>query len=60
MFLEKWTAASHHTALSDPPCVLDCAPVGLKADARSAFLVNFVRIGENICQHTVTEHKCSI
>lgn len=25
-----------------------------------AFLVNFVIIGENICQHTLTEHNCSI
>lgn len=37
-----------------------CAPVGLKADRHSAFLVNFVIIGENICQHTLSEHKCSI
>lgn len=37
-----------------------CGPAGLKADIGSAFLVNFVIIGENICQHTLTEHNCSI
>lgn len=36
-----------------------CGPAGLEADARPAFLVNFVIIGENICQHTLTEHNGS-
>lgn len=35
-------------------------PVGLEANSGSAFLVYFVIFGENICWHTLTEHKCSI
>jgi hypothetical protein len=49
MFLEQWTATMPPLW---PTMGTVCAPVGLKADVHSAFLVNFVIIGENICQHT--------
>lgn len=35
-------------------------PFELGANTGSAFLVYFVIFGENICWHTITEHKCSI
>lgn len=44
---------------SDSPWVL-AVPQLDSRQTHSAFLVNFVIIGENICQHTLTEHKCSI
>lgn len=57
---EDCSLISGQPQATTPPMYAGCAPVGLKADRCSAFLVNFVIIGEDICQHILTEHKRSI
>lgn len=59
-------AVGHHVPLT--PVGTGCGAAGLEANVLCcscllfffAFLVNVVVIGENICQHTLTEHNCSI